>query len=245
MGAVTLFFWSREFNNSFNYGTHIHLNEDRSVFFANRLMPPGRIIHQWHSNGDPISLPLLIPGRSYHFSLAGITAPDKMFTQVVYLDETDQIVDQQEFPDHQGTLAMPAGAVNYRLQLMNIRQTGTEFQYGLVMPQSLAVESTVSVALQAGMIRIQVKDAAAAAQQNLVVLANRFAAISVPVQAGQSTVAVFKTPDQAQIDQVQAALQPDVPVQLQVVGQGLAGWAEQLRTALAPNFSFLDSEGKE
>lgn len=244
MRAITIFFWSREFRNSFNFGTEIKFYGDRRVFFANRLMPPGRIIHQWHSNGDPISLPLLVPGEQYRFSLVGITAPEKMFTQVVYLDESDQIVSQEEFSNHQGKLEMPAGAVNYRIQLMNIRQTGTEFQYGLVMPRELAEETTVSVALQAGMIGIKVNDASAVNGQNLVVLPNRFAAISVPVLAGQSTVAVFQAPDQAQIEQVRAALQAEVPVRLQVFGPDLGGWADQLRTALSPNFSFLDSEGK-
>lgn len=244
MAMVTVFFWAREFSNSYNYGTQLILHPDRSVSFANVLMPPGKVIHQWHSNGDPISLPLLVPEKQYYFSLAGITAPEKMFTQIVYLDDAGQIVKQEEFPDHQGVIEMPTGAVNYRIQLMNIRQTGTEFQYGLVVPRDLAEETTVSVALQAGMIGIKVNDASAVNGQNLVVLPNRFAAISVPVLAGQSTVAVFQAPDQAQIGQVRAALQAGVPVRLQVFGPDLGGWADQLRTALSPNFSFLDSEGK-
>ena len=113
-----------------------------------------------------------------------------------------------------------------------------------MMSRDLTKETTVSVALQAGMIGIKVNDASAVNGPNLVVLPNRFAAISVPVLAGQSTVAVFQAPDQAQIEQVQAALQAGVPVRLQVFGPGLGGWADQLRPALSPNFSFLDSEGK-
>lgn len=244
MALITVFFWARELHNSYNYGTQLTLHADRSVTFANLLMPPGKAIHQWHNSGDPISLPLLMPGQRYHFSLVGITEPKKMFTQVVYLDETDQIVDQEEFLDHEGDIVLPSGAVSYRIQLMNIRQTGTEFQYGVIMPRRLAEQTTVSVALQAGMIGIKVNGAKSAAWQNLAVLPNRFAAVSVPVEAEHSTIAVFKAPDDGQLDQVRAALRPGVPVRLQVLGQGVDAWADQLQTALSPNFSFLDSEGK-
>ncbi|MCI2172283.1 accessory Sec system protein Asp3 [Schleiferilactobacillus perolens] len=243
MENVTLFFWAREVKNTFSNGAKIHFHSDRSVSYANLLMPPGQAIHQWDSFGQLVSLPLLDARTRYHFILAGVTAPDKMFTQVEYFDRAEQVIGKDVFDGIEGDIQLPEGAINYRLSLMNIRQTGTEFQYGLLSSAPLISKMAVSVNLQAGMMNVNLDQKATT--QDLVIIANRFGAVSVPVAMDRSTVVLFAAPTQGQLKQLQVKLQPDIPIRMRVLGTGLVAWGNTVHQSLQSQFTFLDSEVAE
>lgn len=237
METITLFFWPRELNNSFNFGAQATFHADHRVSYTNYLMPPGKVIHHWDSSGQLVSLPLLANGKQYHFEFAGITAPDKMFSQVVYLDQAGQELKKEEFDSLGGDIQLPDGANNYRIQLVNIRQTGTEFGYGLLSTPDIFQQMTISVEMEAGMMRLQYNNQADS--QDLVVVSHRFGALSVLIATDRSTIVVYASPAP---NQVQRELQPDVPIRMRLLGPGLIDQANDLRQALAPSFTFLDSE---
>ncbi|KRL08207.1 accessory Sec system protein Asp3 [Schleiferilactobacillus perolens] len=240
MENITLFFWAREVKNTFSNGAKIHFYPDRSISYANLLMPPGQAIHQWDSFGQLVSLPLLNAHVRYHFMLAGITAPNKMFVQVEYFDRTGQTIDKDVFDGTEGDIQLPEGAINYRLSLMNIRQTGTAFQYGVLSSAAFLSKMDVSVNLETGMIKVNLDQAAAI--QDLVLVANRFGAVSVPVAADRSTIVLFQTSTPDWVEQLRTELQPNVPICLRALGTGLAPWRNTVHQALQSQFTFLDSE---
>lgn len=240
MENITLFFWAREVKNTFSNGAKIHFHPDRSVSYENLLMPPGQAIHQWDSLGQLVSLPLLTVHTHYHFSLAGITAPDKMFIQVEYFDHTEQVISKDVFDGTEGDIQLPEGATHYRLSLMNIRQTGTEFQYGLLSSQALLSKMGVSINLETGMMKVNLERTATA--QDLILIANRFGAVSVPVAMDRFTVVLFQTSTPDQLEQLRAELLPNVPIRMRVLGTGLTAWGNAVHQALQSQFTFLDSE---
>ena len=67
--------WKEFLSDSYVYGSKIEFNEDGSVSYKNRLMPPGTVIHTWYSmtnfQGNRIepSLPLIDGERAYSIAV--------------------------------------------------------------------------------------------------------------------------------------------------------------------------------
>lgn len=242
MTVLTVFFWAREYSNTYDFGTRLTFQSDRRVQFANRLMPPGKPLHWWRSWGQTVSLPLLTGGETYHFEMVG---PDRtagaMFAQAEFRDAEDDLIGREEFTELAGDFTYPDTAANYQLTLVNIRQTGMTFAYGLLAPTPFFTQTRVTVTGQTGMIKAE-PIASAHSGQDLILLPDRYAALSVPVTPGHVTAALFQAPTPAAIAEIKTLLSPAEPVQLRVLGPGLADWAATIRASLAPEFEFTDCE---
>ena len=79
--------WKEFLSDSYVYGSKIEFNEDGSVSYKNRLMPPGTVIHTWYSmtnfqgKDDVVTLLIHLGYLSYHWPDKTVTIPNKEVSQ--------------------------------------------------------------------------------------------------------------------------------------------------------------------
>ncbi|RHC38213.1 accessory Sec system protein Asp3 [Agathobacter rectalis] len=120
--------WKEFLSDSYIYGSKIEFNEDGSVSYKNRLMPPGTVIHTWYSmtnfQGNRIepSLPLIDGERAYSIA-ANIdyhnSESEALMLRIIFFDRYDVQAQSIIVRDKKAFFKPSIRTYSYRIELIN------------------------------------------------------------------------------------------------------------------------------
>lgn len=120
--------WREVLSNSYAAGSVIKINKDNSIYYANRLMPPGTVIHTWYSKTnyqamriEPM-LPLIDGEAAYSLSINAEYLGDskgKAILRVVFFNRYDEEFDSIILRDEKSMFVPPITTYSYRIELIN------------------------------------------------------------------------------------------------------------------------------
>ena len=127
---------------TFLCGSTIRVYQNREIYFENRLMVSGQMIHEWcdsfNYQGDRLtpSLPLLKKGHAYTIKAEMDLIPaSSVFLKIIFFDryrkELSSVVSKTQSLD----FIYPKEAYNYRVQLLNAGLEEMHFRYIMVKKQ--------------------------------------------------------------------------------------------------------------
>lgn len=120
--------WKEFLSDSYVYGSKIEFNEDGSVSYKNRLMPPGTVIHTWYSmtnfQGNRIepSLPLIDGERAYSIAVNidyHNSESEALMLRIIFFDRYDAQAQSIIVRDKKAFFKPSIRTYSYRIELIN------------------------------------------------------------------------------------------------------------------------------
>lgn len=120
--------WKEFLSDSYVYGSKIEFNEDGSVSYKNRLMPPGTVIHTWYSmtnfQGNRIepSLPLIDGERAYSIAVNidyHNSESEALMLRIIFFDRYDVQAQSIIVRDKKAVFKPSIRTYSYRIELIN------------------------------------------------------------------------------------------------------------------------------
>ena len=120
--------WKEFLSDSYVYGSKIEFNEDGSVSYKNRLMPPGTVIHTWYSmtnfQGNRIepSLPLIDGERAYSIAVNidyHNSESEALMLRIIFFDRYDVQAQSIIVRDKKAFFKPSIRTYSYRIELIN------------------------------------------------------------------------------------------------------------------------------
>ena len=120
--------WREFLSDSYVYGSKIEFNEDGSVSYQNRLMPPGTVIHTWYSmtnfqrqRVEP-TLPLIDGERAYSISMKidyNNTESEALMLRIIFYDRYDEEAQSIIVRDKKAFFKPSIKTYSYKIELIN------------------------------------------------------------------------------------------------------------------------------
>lgn len=118
-------YWDNGSYDSFLYGTSL-TNVGRSIFFKNRIVPPGESLKTWVSrtnyqrNRITPSLPLLKKGVKYYLTLSATIYPkNSIYIKISFFNRFDEEISSQVLRKMNNDFIYPDTAYSYKIELFN------------------------------------------------------------------------------------------------------------------------------
>ena len=128
VGDTWIIRWREVLSNSYAAGSVIKVNTDNTIYYENRLMPPGNVIHTWFSKtnyqGNRIEpmLPLIDGEAAYSLTInidCFGEGKGKPILRVVFLDRYDVEFDSIILRDEKSIFKPPITTYSYKIELIN------------------------------------------------------------------------------------------------------------------------------
>ncbi len=135
-GEKWIIYWNEYASNTYLYGSKVEFRGKRTVFFENRLMPPGTVIKTWYSKTNyqmqriEPSLPMIDGETEYRISV-DMEYPEggSCVVRLVFLDKFEEEAGFLIVNGESMCFRCPLKTYSYRMELMNAGATAFCFHH--------------------------------------------------------------------------------------------------------------------
>ena len=125
---IWIIYWKEFMSDSYGYGSEIYFNNDKSVRYENRLMPPGTVVHRWYSKTNFQSqrteptLPLIDGESAYHITLNidyNSAESEALMLRIIFYDRYDNEAKSTIVRNNKAYFLPPITTYSYSIELIN------------------------------------------------------------------------------------------------------------------------------
>lgn len=125
---IWVIYWNEFMSDSYGYGSEIEFNNDKSVRYSNRLMPPGTVVHRWYSKTNfqrqrvEPALPLIDGESAYSITLNidyNSADSEALMLRIIFYDRYDNETKSTIVRDNKAYFLPPITTYSYSVELIN------------------------------------------------------------------------------------------------------------------------------